>query len=150
MHRCQPCREQHTAAKLHLPGGQRLQPSLEPFPHLPVAAVRIPEVDQRGHDPKSGGRLAVVERPGHRLADVVLFPLQPVQPLGLGALQQVRRRVTRQLGHPVRVAPSDVDLLAVFRQPLQRVLAHGLQHPQPRLAVIVLPSTQQALVEQRV
>ena len=128
---CQPCREQHTAAKLHLPRGQRLQPSLEPFPHLPVAAVRIPEVDQRGHDPKSGGRLAVVERPGHRLVALVSFRSSRRTPSGWVLCSRCGAASAASLAHPVRVAPSDCcTCSAVFRQPLQRVLAHALQHPQ--------------------
>ena len=63
-----------------------------------------------------------------------MLPVQPVEPLHLAGPLQFRLRLLGEPAVEARVAAPDLPGLPALFEPLQRVLAHGLEHPVPDLA----------------
>jgi hypothetical protein len=102
---------------------------VEPAAPLGEIAAHPPELPQRGGHPQPEARLARVERPGERLAEVVALCVHAREPGGLlgnrvrlGELEEMRR-----------VAASDVVVLQLLLRGLllERVLADRRQHLEP-------------------
>src|SRR5919201_172396 len=114
-----------------------LERRLEPAPALGYMLLAAPELRERPRQAKRELLLAGLLQPVERGAEVVELGLEPVQP-GAAAvpvrrravLQQVRLRLLGESEEVLRVAAAKLLRLARRLQPLARVLADRLQHPE--------------------
>ena len=110
---------------------------------------QLPEAPERRADPQAHLRLACIQRPGERSADVVPLGVEALEPLALLWAEQAWLCLLGQ-DEVVRGVPSsDVLSVAARRQTLERELANGLEHPQPRLVPRCVLGREQVVAEQR-
>ena len=109
---------------------EQLLQSLAALLHM---VPQLPEAPERRADPQADLRLACIQRPSERGADVVSLGVEPLEPLALLWAEQTRLGLLGQDDVEGSVPSSDGLAVAARHQTLERKLADGLEHPQPRL-----------------
>ena len=110
---------------------------------------QLPEAPERRADPQAHLRLACIQRPGERSADVVSLGVEALEPLALLRAEQAWLGLLGQDEVEGGVPTSDGVAVAARRQTLERVLANGLEHPQARLVPRCMLGREQVVAEQR-
>ena len=75
--------------------------------------------------------------------------LQPVEPMALLAREQLGCGLVCERGEVLRVRASQLIATATLGEALQRVLADGAKHEEPRLTIARSHLAQEALLDQR-
>ena len=94
---------------------------------------QLPEAPERRADPQADLRLACIQRPVERGADVVPLRVEALEPLALLWAEQARLGLLGQREVEGGVPTTDGLVVAARRQTLERELANGLEHSQARL-----------------
>ena len=139
--------ERLAARRRGVRGGQR-QRRGEPPPPLAHVAVHLPEAPERPGEPQRRLRLPACRRPAERRPEIVVLRLQPRQPRRLLRAGQCGLRLLREREEVRGVRRAIASILVARPQPLARVFADRLQHPEAGLAVRVALLPQQALPQQ--
>jgi hypothetical protein len=110
--------------------GVGFQRGVDPAPPLGEVAAHVPEPVQRARHPEQpGGVAAAAGRPLQRGGQVLVLPLQPVEPDGLLRLLELRPGALGELEEDVTVAVARSGLLSGLDEPLEGVLPDGGEHP---------------------
>ena len=125
--------------------GERLVQAPHPLVDVPA---HPPEPPERAPEPDCRLGVAMAGCPAQGRPQIVVVPLQAVQPgllvgaleAGLGDLRQC---------HEDRRVPTPQDLPVDWRELLQRELANRLEQAHPRLAAVDQLPAEQALLDQR-
>src|SRR2546425_4066755 len=123
--------------------GVGAQCALEPTQTFGHVALEVPEARCRSRQPKDELALPVAFAPIQGGSQVVVLTLQPVGPLR-GVTSQVRLGLLSERQEVLRVAAAQLISLAGGLEPLGRVFADRLQHPEP-----VIYASQKALLDER-
>ena len=110
---------------------------------------QLPEAPEGRADPAGRPRLAGIQRPGERSADVVPLCVETLEPLALLRAEQARLGLLRQREVEGSVPTADGIAVAARHQTLERVLADGLEHSQARLVAGCMLGREQVVAEQR-
>ncbi len=122
---------------------------LQPAAPLGEVAAEKPERPQRRGQSHAGSDAPDLRQPRQRRPHVGVLRLQHVAPPILRRGEPERRGPLGQVEAPGSVGTPDRRLLAARGELLQGVLADGLQHPEPGLAVGARLPMEQAPVDQR-
>ena len=145
-------RGQRPGAKERRPRGSRcIEESPEGFDSFGGVPACLPEHPQRGHQPDTGRRIGLVQAERDRGTEIVELEIEAVQPLGLIAGHELRRRgfgqrkVLVAMGSPGIVLCRRVLCLELPR----RVLPDGFQQPVAHWPGAGVVELHQVLVDQR-
>ena len=128
------------------------QSLVEPARTLDRVAVRVPVPAERGRQAQHRLELVVRGEPAEhaveRGPEVVVLDVHSSEPLALPLALQLALRLLGEVRVPAGVAAAQLRLLAGLGQPLEREAAHGLQHPEARLARDLAAARDEADAEQ--
>jgi hypothetical protein len=111
------------------------QGTIEPVQAFAEIAAPFPERRQRAGDALRELRVACLNAPRERDAQIRLIALEGVEPLLLASAAQLRRRMFREIGEEQRVSAVYEVGIPALRQLLGGILTHGFEKSITRSAL---------------
>jgi hypothetical protein len=120
----------------------------QPLAPLRVESANDPEPAQSGSQPESANGIPRTDRPVEGGSKVVVLATELLQCLRLAGPREGGFVRFRDGDRDIRMRGTRAGLLTAGRELLESELAHGLEHAEPRLAILVGILAQQTLVDE--